>query len=182
VATVDYSGHMAVVYDAGRALSPDVVGTWMDAAARHVDPRGRPILDLGSGTGRFSKALSERFGVPVVGLEPAEGMRASAARRGDAGVFLVGGDGEHVPMPPGVFGAVWASQVIHHIRDRAALAAELGRVLMSRGYVALRGMLTARPDAIGWAPWFPEAAATACRQFPQLAEISAVFASVGIQR
>jgi ubiquinone/menaquinone biosynthesis C-methylase UbiE len=181
VATIDYSGRMASVYDAGRSLPASAVETWMNAAARHIQPRSRPILDLGSGTGRFSGALAERFGVSVVALEPAAGMQAQASRRNDTGVLLVAGDATMVPTASGVFSAVWASQVVHHVADRARLAVELARVLIPGGCVLVRGMLTGRPEAIAWAPWFPAAAAATRDQFPQLAEIASVFAAAGLE-
>ena len=35
------------------------------------------VLDLGSGTGRFTPALADTFGGPVNGVEPSAGMRAA---------------------------------------------------------------------------------------------------------
>ena len=90
----------------------------MDAVARHLGPAGGAILDLGSGTGRFSSALATRFGVPVVALEPADGMREQARPAGSRGrVAMVAGRGEAVPARDGAFVAVWASQVLHHVDD-----------------------------------------------------------------
>ena len=42
--------------------------------------RSLAVLDLGSGTGRFTPALAEAFGGPVYGVEPLHKMRAVAER------------------------------------------------------------------------------------------------------
>jgi ubiquinone/menaquinone biosynthesis C-methylase UbiE len=178
---VDYSGRMASVYDAGRSLSSEVLEQWMVTAARYIVGGTRPILDLGSGTGRFSRALADRFGVTVVGMEPARGMRDRAALRAGAGVVLAGGRAEELPFADRAFGAVWASQVIHHVSDRAALAGEVARVLAPGGPVLLRGALSGRGEAVSWARWFPAAAERALAVFPRLEEITAEFAACGLE-
>ena len=134
MARVDYSGRIAGSYRAGRRLPPEAVSAWMDAVARHLRAVDGAILDLGSGTGRFSGALATRFGVPVVALEPAGGMRDQARLDGARErVAMVAGSGEQVPARDGAFVGVWASQVLHHADDLPACAAELRRVVQPGG-------------------------------------------------
>ena len=73
---VDYDKHQHSVYARGRALSPEAADTWTQSFARWAGPQ-RPltVIDLGSGTGRFTPALAETFGGPVYGVEPSQRMR-----------------------------------------------------------------------------------------------------------
>ena len=183
MAKVDYSGRMASVYGAGRQLPAEAVSAWMDAASSHLGVADGPLLDLGSGTGRFSAALAARFGVTVVAVEPAEGMRRQARRDGVCGgVAMLAGRGEAVPVRDGAFVGVWASQVVHHVDDLAACAAELRRVVRPGGPIMLRGTLEATCPLIPWGPYFPEAIRIATERFPTLEEITAVFGGAGMHR
>ena len=76
---VDYDERQHLVYRRGRAVSDETVQARMRAFARHV-PQRRPlsVLDLGSGTGRYTPALAEAFGGPVYGVEPSAKMRQDA--------------------------------------------------------------------------------------------------------
>jgi SAM-dependent methyltransferase len=183
VAKVDYSGRMASVYGAGRRLPPEAMSAWMEAASSHLGAADGPILDLGAGTGRFSEALAARFGVTVVAMEPAAGMREQARALAARGVVaMVAGRGETVPVRDGAFVGVWASQVVHHVDDLSACAAELRRVVRPGGPIMLRGTFEATCPLIPWGPYFPEAIRIATEQFPTLEEISAVFAAAGLHR
>jgi ubiquinone/menaquinone biosynthesis C-methylase UbiE len=182
VAKVDYSGRIAGSYRAGRRLRPESVSSWMDAVGRHLARRDGPVLDLGSGTGRFSGALTARLGVPVVALEPAEGMRDQARLDGIGGrVAMVAGSGEAVPARDGVFVGVWASQVLHHVDDLTRCTAELRRVVRPGGPVMVRGMFEATYGSIPWTPYFPEAVRVGTDLFPTLEEITAAFGYVGMK-
>jgi ubiquinone/menaquinone biosynthesis C-methylase UbiE len=173
---------MARVYGAGRRLPPEAMSAWMDAAASHLGAADGPILDLGAGTGRFSEALAARFGVTVVAVEPAAGMREQARTLAAGGVALVAGSGEAVPVRDGAFVGVWASQVVHHVDDLSACAAELRRVVRPGGPIMLRGTFEATCPLIPWGPYFPEAIRIATEQFPTLEEVTAVFAAAGLHR
>jgi SAM-dependent methyltransferase len=173
---------MARVYGAGRRLPPEAMSAWMDAASSHLGAADGPILDLGAGTGRFSEALAARFGVTVVAVEPAAGMREQARTLAAGGVALVAGSGEAVPVRDGAFVGVWASQVVHHVDDLAACAAELRRVVRPGGPIMLRGTFEATCPLIPWGPYFPEAIRIATEQFPTLEEVTAVFAAAGLRR
>ena len=93
VGKVDYDDRQFAVYARGRALTPAVLARWMKVFAGHAPPR-RPlaVLDLGSGTGRFTAALAGTFGGPVYGVEPSPRMREVAIRSSahPAVTYLVG--------------------------------------------------------------------------------------------
>ena len=57
-------------YDESRKLPPETVRLWLEAIGRHVPKDAmQTILDLGCGTGRFIKPLSEYFSAQVIGID-----------------------------------------------------------------------------------------------------------------
>jgi SAM-dependent methyltransferase len=143
MARVDYDAQ-AERYDAGRTLPDEAIATWMVAARRHI-PGAARILDLGSGTGRFSAALAEAFGADVVGVEPSAGMRSQAAPKAHDCVAYIGGAAEAIPLAGATIDLAWLSSVIHHFDDLDAAAAEIGRTLRPGGVVLIRGAFGGRP-------------------------------------
>ncbi len=93
---------------------------------------GERVLDLGCGSGRFLRALSEAGAVPV-GVEIAEAA-LERARRVAPGVELhrVDPDGD-LPLDDGSVDLVWCSEVLEHVADTAALLTEARRVLRAGG-------------------------------------------------
>ncbi|WP_433201892.1 class I SAM-dependent methyltransferase [Dactylosporangium sp. CS-047395] len=129
---VDYDARLHAVYAAGRQMAPAAQRTWMDTFAGHL-PTTRPLvwLDLGSGTGRMTPGLAEAFGGPVYGVEPSARMREQAVAH-DAVTYL-DGSGERIPLPDASVDAALVFFVWHHVRDHAAAARELLRVLRPGG-------------------------------------------------
>ncbi|HEY0531431.1 MAG TPA: class I SAM-dependent methyltransferase [Actinoplanes sp.] len=142
---------MAGRYDAGRRLRPVDVDAWMRAARPYLPGPGGRILDLGAGTGRFTLTLARATGATVVACEPSEAMRAVCPSRP-----LVGGSAEGVPFRAGVFDAIWASQMLHHVTDRPAFTANVRRVLKPGGHLLLRGGF-GPPDELPYYRYFPAA-------------------------
>jgi ubiquinone/menaquinone biosynthesis C-methylase UbiE len=173
---------IAHVYDSGRAMPLESLSGWRDAVAPLLGGGGRaPLLDLGAGTGMWAEAFARWFGVPVIAVEPAEGMRREALlARAHPGVKLVGGDAERIPLRDGACRAAWLSAVIHHVPDPARCARELRRVVAPGGPVLLRGVFGTRidPAKLTIYRFFPQAMAVAER-FPKLPAIEAAFAAAG---
>lgn len=62
-------------YDSARNLPSQTKALWLEALKDSIPPQEiKKILDLGCGTGRFTAALGEGFGCPVVGVEPSAAM------------------------------------------------------------------------------------------------------------
>lgn len=135
---VTYGPTMASGYDRGRRLRAEDVDRWMSAARPYLPEDGGRVLDLGAGTGRFSDALARTGGAMVVACEPASAMRSVCRSRCSVAV-VVGGAAEAAPFRSRVFDAVWASQVLHHVPDLPAFAANMRRVLRPTGHLLLRG-------------------------------------------
>lgn len=162
---IDYDGAMATHYSRGRALSSQAAETWRTAILPFVPQTpGLTILDLGSGTGRFSTFLSEAFDARVIGVEPARGMRNLAARSAHPpAVRFVAGSAERIPLRDRSCDVAWLSQVLHHVRDQELCAAELRRVLRAGGCVVIRSTFAESEDG------FP----TLLRFFPDVHRIFA---------
>jgi ubiquinone/menaquinone biosynthesis C-methylase UbiE len=153
---VDYD-EMAAVYDRGRGLPRKALEAWRAALSLYTPSQtGLPVLDLGSGTGRFSGPLAEWFDADVIGVEPSEGMRREALRKGShPRVAYVGGRAESIPLLDGCCAWAWLSTVIHHIEDLPACAGELRRVLRPGGRVLIRSAFPGRHDDIPLFRFFP---------------------------
>ncbi len=130
---------MATAFDAGRALTPEAVTAWRDAATPFLDGDGGQVMDLGAGTGRFSALLAEWSDSPVVAVEPALAMARQAKNKELADVDVVNGRAESIPLRDGSVRAAWLSNVVHHVDDLGAAVSELGRVLRPHGRVLIRG-------------------------------------------
>ncbi|HEY8544707.1 MAG TPA: methyltransferase domain-containing protein [Acidimicrobiales bacterium] len=146
-------------FEATRYRHPEVFGLWCDRMGSwfEVGPVQRLVLDVGAGTGIWSVAIAERFAVPVLGVEPAAGMRSVAATRAAAHPLVdqVAATAEALPLRDRVATAAWLSTVVHQFTDRPAALAELRRVLVPGAPVLVRTFLPERhPDA------------DLCRHFP----------------
>jgi len=108
--------------------------------------RGSTIVELGSGTGKFTRALLP-LGAALVAVEPMPGMRREFARRVTS-VPVLAGSAESIPLPNGFADAVFAAQSFHWFSGMTALR-EIARVLRPRGGLGL--VWNAREERAGWA-------------------------------
>lgn len=107
--------------------------------------RGARIVELGAGTGKFTKALWAT-GAELVAVEPVAAMRGKLAELLPS-VRVVDGTAEAIPLPDGCVDAVVAAQAFHWFRGEEALA-EIHRVLRSGGGLGL--IWNARDESAGW--------------------------------
>eukprot|EP01030_Chromulinospumella_sphaerica_P013248 gene13248-13028_t len=180
---VDYDRHQHRVYARARAIAPDMLTQWMDVFDG-VLPARRPlaILDLGSGTGRFTPALAARFGGPVTGVEPSEGMRRTAEAQGTpAGVRYLAGGASAIPLDDGTVDAVLMLLSFHHFPDKALAAREIARVLAPGGRVLLRGVFSDRPVGEWYVRFFPRLEEIGRHMFPTLETTTEAFAAAGLR-
>jgi 2-polyprenyl-6-hydroxyphenyl methylase/3-demethylubiquinone-9 3-methyltransferase len=110
------------------------------------------ILDLGSGKGRFARALEE-LGARVVGMDLSSAMLSEAA-----GLDRVRATARRLPFRDGSFDAIIAVEVFEHIdaRFRLATIAEARRVLRPGGTLAVVDKNVASLNALR--PWLPAVA------------------------
>jgi SAM-dependent methyltransferase len=92
------------------------------------------VVELGAGTGKFTRALAGRVG-SLIAVEPDPAMRA-AFTRAIPGVEVIEGSGERIPLPAQSAEAVLAAQAWHWVDpDRAG--PQVARVLTPGGRIGL---------------------------------------------
>ncbi len=101
-----------------------------------------PYLEVGVGTGRFSKALGIEYG-----LDTSMGVLKLAKGRG---ITVVQGAGESLPFRDGCFGAVFIIVTICFVREPLKVLREASRVLRDDGSVIL-GLI---PRESPWAAYY----------------------------
>lgn len=105
---------------------------WFD---RHVDWKGRDVLDLGCAGGFMAEALAAR-GATVTGIDPAADAIAAArqhAAQGGLSIAYDVGVGEALPYADAAFDVVVCVDVLEHVADLHMVLAEIARVLRPGG-------------------------------------------------
>lgn len=85
-----------------------------------------PILEVGCGTGRFLKALSEAGFANVHGIDQSKSMMESGRDVSEAGLFV--GDAFRLPFEDDAFEVVFSIHVLMHLTDKRGFIEELRRV------------------------------------------------------
>lgn len=131
----------------------------VDFARLGIEP-GDLVLDMGAGAGRHAFEVSRR-GAHIVALDysladlkDVAGLFSAMAGAGEipAGTHTacVNGDGTRLPFADDTFDVIICSEVMEHIPDDAAAAAELARVLKPGGTLAVT-VPTWFPEQVCWA-------------------------------
>jgi SAM-dependent methyltransferase len=105
------------------------------AAFLDVAPAGR-LLDVGCGLGILTGELAALPAAPfVVGVELSATQIAAASRTPAA--RFVQGDAQRLPLADGAFDLAYARFLLEHVADPAGVLAEMRRVLVPGGRVAV---------------------------------------------
>jgi SAM-dependent methyltransferase len=127
------------------------------ATAAGLDASTR-VLDLGCGVGGPARYLAATFGCQVTGVDLSPGF-IDAARylTGRCGlsdqVTFQAGDAVHLPFQDAGFDTVFLQHVAMNIEDRAALYAEVHRILTSGGRFVTYDVVLRDGDVVYPAPW-----------------------------
>jgi len=103
------------------------------------------VLDLAAGTGKFT-ALLVPTGAEVVAVEPVKEM-GDELRSAVAGVEVLEGTAESIPLPDASVDAVTVAQAFHWFEADAALS-EIARVLKLGGGLAM--VWNRRDESVRW--------------------------------
>ena len=117
-------GTVAEQYDLFRPAPP------AEAVALLGDVRGAEVLEVGAGTGKWTRLLIE-LGAKVTVVEPDDDMRSVLVRRSPA-VHTLKGVAEHLPVDDATYDAVVVSSAWHWFEQPAATH-EMARVLRDGG-------------------------------------------------
>lgn len=154
--SIDYNGQLAEVYESGRALSPEAEATWFHAIKGHVAGKST-VVDVGAGTGRFSRLLTRVAEWYVIAAEPAARMRSIGAEiSGDLDVSWVGARAEYLPFGPGSVDVIWTAFATHYF-DLPSAGEEFARVLAPKGRLLIWHAYDEVQQQLEWYRWFPSA-------------------------
>jgi ubiquinone/menaquinone biosynthesis C-methylase UbiE len=167
----DYS-RQAETYDATRGASPSVLGPLRDALA---GAPGRRLVDVGGGTGNYSRALRDEGWEPLVIDRSAAMLERARAK----GLATLAGDAQALPLPDSSADAVMLVSMLHHVDDPGRALAEAQRVLRPGGRLAL--MVFTREDIEGqwYVDYFPSTRAWMDRSHATLDELLALLPGAG---
>ena len=128
----------AASYDSVAELQRDVGSQLLSRLPEGFSPDR--WLDLGSGTGYFSRALGERFPAGEgVALDIAEGMLNHARPLGGATHFITG-DAERLPLQDSTCDLIFSSLAVQWCADFASVLGEAHRVLKPGGIFAFASL------------------------------------------
>jgi len=130
-----FDGIGATYEKAGALLSFGQDARWRARLVQSVraEPDDR-VLDVATGTGLVARALRERYGCEVVGLDRSADMLSRAAAR-DGHIPLVRARAESLPFADDSFDHVTFTYLMRYVDDPAATMRELARVVRPGGRV-----------------------------------------------
>lgn len=117
-------------YDAAHVHEKDehyLALRFLDAA---IDYYGiTSVLDVGAGTGRVALYLKAKHpALKIVSVEPVKELREVGHAKGLSEAELIAGDATKLQFADGAFDLVCEIGILHHVRDPAAVVAEMLRV------------------------------------------------------
>lgn len=142
---------------------------------RHVltmlpDLKGKTVLDLACGTGRWLGRMLTRGATLGVGIDASSAMLRVATKKADIRRYLAGADCLSLPFPESVFDFAICSFAAGHIGDVSALAVEVARVLKPMSDLFVTD-LHSQAYASGWRTSFrDEQSAVEIETIPYTAE------------
>jgi SAM-dependent methyltransferase len=177
-ATPGFAARIASRYDELR--SADDYDVWSARLAAAGDLAGRRVLDVGCGTGAVAVHLARRHGCTVVGVDPSPEMLAVARAKDERSVRFEQARAEALPFADGSFERAIMVSVVHHL-DLAKAFAEVHRVLVPGGRLAISNV---DPDGFAemWLMrWFPELLPRELARFPGTEDLLAELEATGFE-
>ena len=162
--------NIPALYNKGRDHGPATLQLWMDTVSLNAGAEPiQTVLDLGCGTGRFSRGLAETFKATVIALDPSIKMLNQAPPAKD-GIRLLYASAcaEALPLPAKSVDLIFISMVFHHFTDPHHAARECRRVLGDHGRVCLRTASIEMIPEYPYVPFFPASLPLLQKRLPSL--------------
>jgi SAM-dependent methyltransferase len=139
-------GNAVEEYERSRPTYPAEAAAWL------LPADAKTVLDLGAGTGKFTRSLVAK-GLDVIAVEPDAVMLASL-QASIPGVKALRGTAESIPLPDDSVDVVTIAQAWHWM-NHALAKQEIARVLRPGGILAL--VYNLRDESVPWVKRLGEA-------------------------
>jgi SAM-dependent methyltransferase len=136
-------GDAASAYARGRPEYPEELLNWLRQKLNIG--RGKTAIDLGAGTGKFTKLLVQTE-ANVIAVEPVDAMRAELTA-GLPGVRAIAGSAQSTTLSDASADALICAQAFHWFATELALE-EIHRILKPGGELGL--VWNVRDDSVDW--------------------------------
>ncbi len=136
---------------------------------------GLVILDIGCGTGNYTdlfERLTREHGFVIHGVEPSEGM-LDKARQKNAHLRFHQGTATEIPLDDASVDFAYMTDVIHHVRDIAAMFVEIRRVLRPGGKLCIATQSHRQIEARPIVQFFPGTVRVDKERYPDIDEVIA---------
>jgi ubiquinone/menaquinone biosynthesis C-methylase UbiE len=154
-------------YDLTRSINVDTVQKILSKA--NIDETSF-VLDFGCGTGNYTCAIKKLTGANVFGVEPSDGMREKAQKKGTE-IQFVKGDHTSIPFEHDFFDFIYMTDVIHHVPDLRTMFTEFSRVLKPMGMVCILTESHKQIESRFWSEYFPSTVRAEKERYTDICEI-----------
>jgi ubiquinone/menaquinone biosynthesis C-methylase UbiE len=152
----------------------------VERVVEEADLRGRRVLDIGAGTGKWATVLAERYGCKVWGIDASPEMLEVARKRAPESVGLRTGRAERLPFKDEWFERVVMSLVLH-LTDRRKALTEAHRVLEPGGVLAVVTFDYEHFEQYLLAPYFPSFEVRDKERFPDARDLEQELLAAGFE-
>lgn len=137
------------------------------------------VLEVGCGTGNYTRALNKTIGSHCLGIDPSDEMLSIARERSPMTDFQFG-RAEKLDFQASYFDLVFSVDVIHHISDRKSYFSESYRILKDGAKLCTVTdsewiIQNRRPQSL----YFPESIEVELKRYPKIREIEELMSQYG---
>lgn len=122
---------------------------------------GERVLEIGCGVGASAVYLANEYGCHVTGIDISERMIQRARQRAQANkvehlTTFRTANMDELPYPPNTFDIVFCESVLAFSKKKAKAVAEMARVTVPGGYVAINESVWLHPPTDELVEWFSQ--------------------------